>query len=906
MNSCYTRTVDYRRALLLTIGIAFPVLIAGQTTTCAPKVVVGRSITDAGDGGPATAAQLNAPVGFARDAAGNLYFADSGNNKIRVIATDGTIRTVAGTGVAGSSGDGAAATSAQLNDPVALALSAQGEIYIAEYGGNRVRKILTSGMIQTVAGNGLGGFGGDGGPATQARIGGPAGIALDGQGNFYISDTGNHRVRRVAKDGTIQTIAGSGPLQSGQTGDGQPAVTAFIETTGDLAMGADGTLYLAAGPGVLSVTPDGMLHYLTFGPGAPSDGMPAKQAYVSSPRLTLDAQGAVLFSGSAWGSTYAVWKIGSDGNLRYLLDTYQGSGLLSLPDGTIIRAMDSSNQIARYSPGTAALGMVASNVVIAGESPRGNSGDGGPGTQARLNYPLGLATDSAGNVYITDAYAGRIRKLGTSGTVTTIAGIDGTSTPDGTPALKSVLNYPVGIAVNSSGEVFYAELYINRVRKIKADGTVVTVAGNGQYPSRYDFGFDSRPGGKATAAAIHADAIAVDGSGNLYITDSPSGVIWRVGADGILNLLIRDGSGGSPSIPLATAPGGTVYYLDYGGSVSRVGADLKPVSVETLVNFAQSPFAVDNSGALYLTGGDSVLYQYSVAGAVRALNRAAGPTVPVDASAMAFDRSGNLFIVDGWRARVVEVPSAGTCAVPATPFVSAVVNAASYKSTNLATPGEIVDIFGTAVGPDTLVQATFDSHGSLPATLAGTQVLVDGAPVPLLFASTGMTAAIVPFGVASQDDSTLQVSVNGVISNSYPLSIWSAVPGIFTNDASGSGQGAILNQDYSRNSTSNPAKKGSAVSVYTTGLGSVSPSVADGTLTPGILSWQVQSASAMVDGQSATVLYAGTAPGLVAGVGQVNVVIPQSARSGSVPIAIYFGDSTGDYVTQANVTVAVQ
>src|SRR5205085_12467064 len=180
-----------RRELLLTMGLVFTGLLAAQPAPiCVSRVVVGRSITDAGDGGPAAAAQLSAPMGFARDLAGNLYFADSGNNKVRVVRKDGTIQDVAGTGVAGSSGDGAAATNAQLNHPVAVIATAQGEIYFAEPGGNRIRKVLTSGIIQTVAGIGQGGFSGDSGTATQARIKGPRGIALDGQGNLYISDTG--------------------------------------------------------------------------------------------------------------------------------------------------------------------------------------------------------------------------------------------------------------------------------------------------------------------------------------------------------------------------------------------------------------------------------------------------------------------------------------------------------------------------------------------------------------------------------------------------------------------------------------------------------------------------------------------------------------------------------------------
>src|ERR1017187_6999876 len=142
--------VRHRHELLLTIGMVFPGLAAGQsTTTCTPRVVVGRATTDAGDGGPATAAQLSSPLGFARDAAGNLYFADSGNNKIRVIGKDGIIRTVAGNGVAGSSGDGASATSAQLNYPSAVVPTAQGELYIAEYGGDRGREVLAGGAIRS-------------------------------------------------------------------------------------------------------------------------------------------------------------------------------------------------------------------------------------------------------------------------------------------------------------------------------------------------------------------------------------------------------------------------------------------------------------------------------------------------------------------------------------------------------------------------------------------------------------------------------------------------------------------------------------------------------------------------------------------------------------------------------------
>jgi uncharacterized protein (TIGR03437 family) len=841
-------------------------------------------------------------MGFARNAASDIYFADSGNNKIRVIRKNGAIELVAGTGVAGSSGDGSAAINAQLNYPVAVTVTGQGEIYVAEAGGNRVRKILADGTIQTVAGDGQADFAGDGGQATQARINGPKGIVLDSLGNLYISDTGNHRVRRVAKNGTIQTVAGSGPQRVGQTGDGQPALTGFVERPTDLAVGPDATLYIASYSAILRVTPDGTLHYVTSGNSSnrPLEGKPANQASAILPSMALDAQGAVVFLTSTDSS---IWKIAPDGTLHYLMDTYLGSGLLPLTDGTIIRSALNTEQVVRYTPGTAAQGTVASNVVIAGQASRDNTGDGGPGTKARMDAPLGIAADSNGNIYIADAWAGRIRKVDRSGRITTIAGTGGTATPDGAPALKSVVNYPTGIAVNSSGEVFYTEIYLNRVRKIKTDGTVITVAGNGNYPGPAVSAGDPRAGGKATSAAIHPDSIAVDGQGSLYISDSWSSAIWLVTTDGTLKLLA--GNTGPSVAPLLSAtPTGTVYFLDFSNSIFRFDSALKPVKIKQLVYFSQAPFAVDDSDTLYMTTG-SVLYRYSAAGIV-ALTGFGAPALQVDASAAVFDPSGNLFIADFGRARVVELPAAKTCLGPPVPFVSAVVNSAGYTGVHLAAPGEIIQIFGTAVGPETLVQGTFDSNGSLPTTLAGTQVIIDGTPAPLLYSSSAVTAAIVPFSVGTQDFGKLQVFLNGILSNSYSLQVLPEVPGIFTNDSTGGGQGAILNQDYSRNSSSNPARKGTAVSVYATGFGAVSPPISDGVLAPDAPSSNIQLVTATVDNESATVLYAGTAPGLVAGVTQVNVVIPQAARSGNVPIMIRFGDGLSTYATQPNVTVAIQ
>ena len=163
-----------------------------------------------GDGGPATSARLNRPWAIALDGAGNLYITDLRNIRIRKVDTSGTITTVAGTGEEGFSGDGGPATSAQLFGPRGVALDGAGNLYIADTGNIRIRKVDTAGTITTVAGTGVFGFSGDGGPATSAQLNGDRGIALDGAGNLYIAEFVNRRIRKMDTSGTITTVAGTG------------------------------------------------------------------------------------------------------------------------------------------------------------------------------------------------------------------------------------------------------------------------------------------------------------------------------------------------------------------------------------------------------------------------------------------------------------------------------------------------------------------------------------------------------------------------------------------------------------------------------------------------------------------------------------------------------------------------
>jgi uncharacterized protein (TIGR03437 family) len=243
------------------------------------------------------------------------------------------------------------------------------------------------------------------------------------------------------------------------------------------------------------------------------------------------------------------------------------------------------------------------------------------------------------------------------------------------------------------------------------------------------------------------------------------------------------------------------------------------------------------------------------------------------------------------------------------PHILALVNAASYASTGVS-PGEIVAIGGTGLGPVAGLSGTLDSNGRLSTTLGGVRVLFDGIPAPLLFVRADQVNAVAPYGIAGRTTTTVRVEYQGVQGDPATLNVVAAVPGIFTLNFAGTGPGAIVNQDgITTNSASAPAPKLSVVSVYMTGEGATNPAGVDGAIAPNVLSGLksplLQPVTATVGGVPASVKYAGSAPGFVNGAMQVNVEIPANAPSGpGVPIVITLG--TGLFTTQAGVTVAVQ
>ena len=265
----------------------------------------GGGTGDPGDNGLATSARLQGPQGLASDSAGNIFIADFVGRRVRKVTPAGIISTFAGNGISGYSGDGGPAVGAQLNGPTSLAFDGAGNLHITD-GVARVRKVTPEGIISTVAGNGISGYSGDGGPATSAQLGGPSGLTFDAIGNLYIADWDNNRVRMVTPAGVISTFAGNGSYEDG--GDGGPAISTGTPEPSGLASDAAGNIYIAIYDGVTrKVTPGGVIstvagiaYYQQGYKGYSGDGGPAINAGFSNQTgLTFDAAGNLYVSGTS-------------------------------------------------------------------------------------------------------------------------------------------------------------------------------------------------------------------------------------------------------------------------------------------------------------------------------------------------------------------------------------------------------------------------------------------------------------------------------------------------------------------------------------------------------------------------------------------------------------------------------
>lgn len=851
---------------------------AGEIGTVAGTGHAGFS----GDNGPASAAQLNQPYDLALDAAGNLYIADYGNQRVRAISPAGNITTVAGNGSSGSSADGGPATAALLLGPRNVATDAAGNLYISEFDGHRVRRVAPNGTIGTIAGNGIAGFGGDGGPATAAQLAFPAGLALDGAGNLYIVDSGNIRIRKV--------LAGAGTIGSVLTE--QSFAAPYIQLSG-LAADAAGDLYIpeTANAFVWQLTPAGVLTRVAGTPGSGAytgDGQLALQTALNAPvEATLDAAGDLYISEArrvrsvtaATGIIDTVagtgaFGFGGDGGtaLTAVLNAPTG---LALGNGSLYIA-DRNNQRVRAVAG----GTIST---VAGNGTPTYAGDGLPAVSASLDGPNGLAFDAAGNLYIADTQNSRVRMVGPGGVITTFAG-NGTVSGfggEGDPATLTPLNAPQGVVADSAGNIYVADTDHNRVIRVDSAGDMHTVAGTGTAGDAGDAG-----GATGLLAELNGPAgLAVDAAGNLYIADSGNHRIRMLGPSGIVSTIAGTGTAGFSgdggaaaaaelSYPAAVAvdASGNLYIADTGNN--RVRMVTTDGNIATISGTGEASFNGENGAALAM-----------------ALFNPGG---------VALDGQGNLWVADTGNNRVRMLSPTQTVVTPPQLVSVALTNAASLLPGPIA-PGEIFSVFGNGIGPEIAVSGVFDASEILSTTLDSVQVLLNGTPAPLFYVQSNQINAQMPYAVAGQSSAQLEIVYQGLMLASMQVPLADANPALFTL-GNGTGNAVVVNQDGSINSDKNPAPRGSIVVLYATGEGQTSPAgvTGQGAIAPFPL--PVLPVSLTMAGIAANLSFAGEAPGFV-GVMQINAQVPSGfVPPGDLPIVL----TVGTFQSPAGVTIAVE
>ncbi|MDE0625940.1 MAG: M12 family metallo-peptidase [Bryobacterales bacterium] len=491
-----------------------------------------------GDGGPAAAARLANPFGLALDREGNLYVSDSGNHRVRRIdAVTRTIETVAGTGEVGFSFDGGPAIAAEVIYPRGIATDGAGNVLVAEPPTSRVRRIDTvTGTIDTVAGTGSTGHSGDGGPSTEGMLRSPQGVAADLSGNLYVADTWNHRLRRIDHaTGVIETLAGGGG--PGFSGDGGTASQALLDTPAGVAVDAAGNVFVADTSNTRIRRIDAMSGVIetvagTGEAGYSGDGEAATAAMLFAPQgVAVDGSGNVyiadtlnhrvrridsvtrtISSIAGSGSPTASWAGGEAGQAR--LDApvslaLDGSGSVLFVDSNRLWKLDASGMTKK----------------LAGTGSVGDSGDGGPASEAMFNRPQGIVADKAGNVYIADTSNHRIRWIDVvTGLIATLAGTgESGNSGDGGPASDARLSWPHDVALDPAGNVLVADTRNHRIRRIDVlTGVIETVGAAGG-------GGSLENGGLASVPALHGPTqVAVDGEGNIYVAERWNRRVVRV------------------------------------------------------------------------------------------------------------------------------------------------------------------------------------------------------------------------------------------------------------------------------------------------------------------------------------------------------------------------------------------
>jgi len=883
----------------------------------------------------------------ALDKAGNYYVADTSNNVVLKINTAGTLSTVAGNGSAGYSGDGGPATSAALNSPYESAVDGGGNLFIADASNNRVRIVNTAGIIATVAGNGISGYSGDGGPAISAELAGPHGIAVDGAGNLFIADMYNSRIREVSPGGMITTVAGNGSTSEDLCPvDGASATSGGVTYPKGVAVDNLGNLFIADTwcSLVVKVNPAGIVTTVAgilTGVGYSGDGGPATSAYLSGPEaVAVDNAGNIFIADTGnsrirkvnpAGTITTVAGVSQACQLSSFLSSctygYSGDGglatsaELNYPAGV---AVDSAGNLLIADSLNERVRKVALNGIIttvAGDGDYRYGGDGGPATNAALNSPRLIAVDNVGRLFIADTDNHRIRQVGPAGAITTVVGngIDGYS-GDGGAATSAALLYPSGVALDNASNLFVADSGNNRIRKVNPAGTIDTVAGNGTQGYSGD-------GGPATSAALNDPyGVAVDSAGNLFIADAgnnrirmvnPAGAITTVAGNGVAGYsgdggpaisgkldqphgIAVDGAGNLfiadwwNSRIRKVSPAGTITMIAGGGGGGYFG-DGGPATSAGL--YFPAAVAVDSAGDLFIAdSANNAIRMVSAAGAITTVagngtygySGDGGPAIGAELGqpqGVAVDSAGDLLISDTLNDRIREVPRV------LTPLAT-VVSAAS--GTAPVAPGSIVSIYGSNLATAGTSAGTLP----LPTNLGGTTVTITDssgatAALPLFYAGPAQINAEIP-QAASTGTATLAITVPGGAQTGSVM-LAAVAPGLFTANQSGKGVAAAQFANGQQ----------PAIDIFSCAAGScagVPLDVSSGNTALVLYGTGIQNRASLSDvtvaigSQTLPAAYAGSA-GFI-GEDQVNVLLPASlAGSGTVNITVSISGTLSNAVT---------
>ena len=747
-----------RRPALVLLG--FLVLCAATATKAQTPNNIVTVVGGGTNTGVATSATTPGPLGLVRDGLGNTYFSSGNLDTVYKVTSGGQISAYAGIGVAGFSGDGGPATSAALNSPQGLAIDGNNNLFVADSGNNRIRRVdFATGTISTVAGSGnqyngvgfFGGFSGDNGPATSALMNFPVGVAVDANENLFILDSNNNRVRKVDNSAQhiITTYAGNGaPATAGTTnGDGGPAVDAQLNTaggTGAVAVGSNGNVYIAdTGDSVVRIVDTSASHIISTYAGSPSqiftfsgDNGPANAAGLNAPLgVSVDPNGNVFIDDS---NNQRVRKV--DTTTNHIITTVAGNGSFcttfsTCGDGGPATSAVLNVPVASFADGSgnfwfAEFGTNRIRMVSAGTTPTistfaggGNGGDGGPASSAIIS-PVTQVLNSAGDMFIIDTGGYRVRRVDHQTHVISnyagngIQGIQALGNGDNGPATQGSLSRPQALALDGAGDLYIADVNAHVVRRVDAvTGTITTVAGNGTVCH-----VTATPGCGDGGQAINATfrfpfGVAVDSKGNLYIADAGLNRIRVVDVTtGVINNYAGTGAAGysgdgNPATAatlnspegMAFDANGNLFFADGNNNrIRKIDTSVPPVistyAFNGIATFGgdgnnalsasmQFPaqVALDPNANLFVGGGfDNVVRRIdaaaqtviTVAGNVTNLDGGfAGDNGPSTSALLqnfgvAIDANQNLFINDLGNNRVREVPLAPVTVVSPTSLMN--------------------------------------------------------------------------------------------------------------------------------------------------------------------------------------------------------------------------------------------